>query len=534
MIDLYSLSERLWKNSKLKISILAAFVMSMLAHAYSYYNATFGLDRYYWFGGNSSGYNNKLNMGKWFFRPVKALDWGAYLPWLNGVIAFVCLGVSVYMICEVLDIRNTFSIFLIAGLCAVDGSVIMAHFYDPDSFLIALMLACIALWIWNRPKIGIIWRIVLGVLFISLSIGVYGAYTTIAPTVVIIACIMLVINGEDVTAVFKRGVEFVVTFVLGVGLYYLIQRVLLRITGTVMTSYLNEDRLMTGASFQEILGFIREGYMTALKWWLRGRGVGWHAVSGRMATALFICFVLLLAIMIYQSADMKKSVKAYVLMAFLLVVLPLSAGAIYVMAFGMVHGLMTFTFVALYIAIIRLCEEAWSLRSGSSGKVVKYAGTIVAAVSSVMIIFCIYRGVLAANMSYSRWDNLNAVSDSIAFRVLERIESCDDFQGNEDVVFVGDVTDSEYFGHSGYENSDTLKILNGMLGVDSDASDTFLYYSHLIWFLQEYTETDLNMYYFDADDFDESEHMIINNMPLFPADGSVYKLNGRIVVKFSN
>lgn len=526
--------ENIKNNTRLKQTFAASFILCFVTHAYAYFNSSFATDRYRWFGNYTLRGKTGAAMGKWFGQYLGFLDWNSYLPWLEGLIAIVYLAFSVYIICEVLDVKKTLSIWLIAGLMATDSCVIMAHFYSPQGFLLALITACISIWFWHKQDIKLPGRFIGSAVFISFSLGTYGSYTTVAPTVVVIACMIMLIEGEHVAVVLKRGGEYVAEFVAGMGVYYIIQRLMLKVQDLEMLTYMNEDRLVKGASPGEILYFVEIGYKNSIARYIGDYRGKYRVMPQWMAIVMLAAGILLIVTLLYKNAKVTQQKGAIILLTVLAFVFPMSAGAIYVMAFGTVHSLMVFTYVILYVGFVKLVEMAASDRTFPDWR--RYVVNILGFVMFACTVFVIYKGVLVANMAYSRLDNLNNISNGIALRVLDRIESCDGFEGDEDVYFFGDVTDSEYFTKSRYADTEYLDMLDGIIGVDRDQANTFLYYTHLIMYMKENTETNLNIDYYDKeyDIYSAEELDKIESLPLFPADGSVCKINDTVVVKFAN
>ena len=521
------------KNKRMKTSLAATFVLSMVAHAYSYFNSAFATDRFRWFGHYTVRGLHGAAMGKWFGQYLGFLNWNSYLPWLNGLIATTYLAFSVWIVCEVLDVKKTLSIILIAGLMVTDSCVIMANFFTPQGFLLALITACISVYFWHNDKLKLPVRIAGEAVFISFSLGTYGSYTTVAPTLVILACMVMLLQGEGVVKVLKRGGEYIASFLAGMGLYYVILRLCLKFQKIEMLSYLNEDKLVTGTDSNELLYCIEIGYKNSIARYLgdyRGR---YRVMPQWMAILMLLCGVAMIAVLVWNNDRMKKNKWSYVLLLALIAVFPLSAGAIYVMAFGTVHHLMVYTYVMLYVGFVKLAEMIAVDRLYKDWR--KQAAIIMSGIMIACSVFVVYKGILVSNMCYSRLDNLNTISEGIAFRVLDRIESCEGFTGDEPVCFVGDITDSEYFKNSRYSDSDWLDMLDGIIAVSPDRSNVFIYYTHLIMFMKEYTETDLDIDYYDPDSevLSAQDKQIIEDMPLFPADGSVRKIGGQVIVKFS-
>ncbi len=519
-------------NKRFTRSLLISYAVCLMAHAFAYFNATFCTDRFRWFYGVDLHNIDGASTGKWLGSYTAILTWRSYLPWLSGVLFMTFLGISVYIVCEILDIRSIYGIVLVAGLYATDSSIIMAHLYNPANYSYPLLFASLSMLLWHRENIKMSLRVAGGSIFIAFSLATYGSYASVAPTVVILACMLMLIDGIPVKNVLKRGTEYIITFVLGLGIYYIVQRILLVVLDVEMIDYLGEDKLVNGVSFSEILYFIEIAYKNAIKKYL-GIIYTYKPVPQWMAIALVIVAAIILTVLLYRNDRMKKQKGSYILFGILLLVFPLSAGLIYVMAFGQAHLLMRFTFVIFYVGIVKLTELNIE-KNRQKKNPVKLICQIVTFLSIFMLSFMVYKGILVSNICYSRLTNLYEVSNGIAMRVLDRIEDCEGFEGDESICFVGDVTESEYFTKSRYDDSNALDIVDGLLAVSKDKTNTFLYRTHLIMLMQENANVNLDIDYYDPDSdvYSDSDVSIIDSMPVFPADGSVRKIGDTVVVKF--
>ena len=258
-------------------SCLSTFVISMLAHAFAYFNLTLNNDRYSILGDNSSrnysGWSSPGISEKWFAKTGLRLTARTYLPWLDGVWFIVFMALSVLLICEVFEIRKTLSVWLISGLFCTDFAIVTGHFYTPYSFSQALFLACLSVWIWKQDRIRWWLRIILTSILVSMVLGVYGAYVSVAPTAVVLLSIMALLSGQKIKTVLLRGVEFVFSFGCGGLLELLILRHLIRTKHTTIQAYGGEDNITNGGikNISEIAKNAVIGYRSALEWLIKGR-----------------------------------------------------------------------------------------------------------------------------------------------------------------------------------------------------------------------------------------------------------------------
>ena len=146
------------ERKKLLISsCISTFVICMIAHAYSYFNLTLNNDRYTILGDTTSRkYSGWFSGGvseKWFLKIAQKLTGRTYLPWLDGLWTIVFLALSVFFVCEIFEFKRHISVWLTAGFFSLDFSMVTAHFYTPYTFAVALLFACLSVWIWRRDNI---------------------------------------------------------------------------------------------------------------------------------------------------------------------------------------------------------------------------------------------------------------------------------------------------------------------------------------------------------------------------------------------
>ena len=186
--------DEIFNNIRFKISCISTIILCMIAHAYSYFNATLIHDRCTYF--MDPALNGAIR-AKWLANYVDILTGFAYVPWLSGVLTIVFLLISVYLIVEILDIRKAWSIILVAGLCVTYYSVLGAHLYWPHEILAALPMACISAWIWTKRECKTVIRILGELIFVGFSLAIYGAYTPVAPALVLLVCLTELLKGEN-------------------------------------------------------------------------------------------------------------------------------------------------------------------------------------------------------------------------------------------------------------------------------------------------------------------------------------------------
>lgn len=576
-------------NHPFKDSCVAAIVTGFVTHAFSYFNTTYFHDRYSMF---LPVQFDSACRAKWMAQYVDLLTIFAYLPWLFGVLTLVFFALSVYMITEILDIQYTLNIWLIAGVCITNASVINAHMYWSPEILSALPLALASVWIWKKEKIHIGIRIGLGMLFVGSSLACYGAYTSAAPSLVIIVLFFALSEGQKWDKILKRGIEYVITFLAGMGFYYIVLRLFLYFGEHSLWNYANENRLVDDfPDLFEIFSLIKQAWYSSVV----------MLNKNTISQVMLIISISLFAIQLIRQQRKNLVMINFALMFILICIFPLSVGLIHVLAFGKVHLLMQFTYVIPFIGMIALLDReyicysfkitdmkhtstifvgvisiamlivfdvmishvqgrlrnsylvmaicaaiyvcyVWFLYRFKSGintmtsppKNILDKIAVCTLVGGLTVLMCvkIYLGVLSANMAYAQLDKMERATMSLTTRLVERVETCEGFEGNEEIMLIGNVQDNSYLsmydstGNSTWEywDSDILYnyTKNGVTNTDVLAA-----------LVRTNTGIPLRWHLRKIENYTPEYQQLILNMPIYPADGSVKKIENTVVIKLS-
>lgn len=518
-------------SKKIKISSISTAAFMLASYMYVFTNGIFLFDTAGIYRGTEP---ISFSSDKWVSSLLGLLDAHVNEPWLAGIWAVLFMIVSVYCIVDILEVESTWGICLVAGLCSTQSSIVCQQRYSGGQYTgeAALAFACLATWIYLRSQISTIWKVIFTSICIVISSGIYGAYISMVPSLMILSIIMdIVYKGRDAKETWKKAVAAAGQFFVGMILYYAILRIGLLFTESQMQSYMGEDSLQ---SVQQVVvkhSYILEAYEQIIRYYL-GR-VPVHYLPGnmeKMALAGMIVGIILLLISFFRYrkkiADLKYNVP---LLVALLIALPLSLNLIYVFASGKVHFLMIFTYVLPYVFFVRVMEvEIYD-------KADYMAGYLFGNLYKIILCIFVYYSVVMANAAITYWNNMYQVTHTIGTRVLDRIESCEGFNGTETIFLIGNIQYNEYFGVPGQK----APILDACLALGNPNLTTGLDLAFLKNIMNSSLAYDLCG---TVEDFVEElkengveEDVIrqIKEMPAFPYDGSVRKIGEDIYVILS-
>ena len=462
---------------------------------------------------------------RWLVNVYWLLDWGFNLPWLSGLLAIFFMIVSVYCISDTLKIKSKLGVVFIAGIFSTHTAIITLHEYTGNYFgFIALMWASVAVWVLTKKEFKFLSKSIVGIIFIIFSAATYGSYVSIVPTVMLFVLLENIKNGEDSKESFKQALIYLIQFIIGMGLYYLIFRLLYHFFGVPITTYMGKDKMTSVSIFSSMFRVIPEAYKTLIDYYL-ALSLYLPKKLAKMQCALLVIGGIIWLVNMYSHRNpIKKDILNVFLLITIITLLPLAINLIYVMSSGQIHFLMIFTYCMPLVFCIKQGEE---IVSENGLKIELYFNKVVCISSCLMFIF-LYYSVVMANAVHVHYKNMFDVALSEGTNIIDRIENCEGFTGNEEIVLVGHMYFNDYYKNQ-KDGTYGAEILDAWLGVIRWHGNALTYNSLAKRFLENILQVSLNM----TTTIDANDVLLIKDMPVFPLSGSVQKIDDKIYVKFS-
>ena len=521
---------------RLKKIAVATSAFMLAAYMYVYTNGSFIFDASRIYRGPEPF---SAVSGKWASSLLGILDAHINLPWLAGILSILFMIVSIYCIVDILEVKKTWSICLIAGLCSTQSSIICQQEYVGGNYTgeIALAFACLAAWIFLKTHIWIGLKAILTVLCIALSAGVYGAYVSMFPSLLLVALIMdIVFRGKSAKETWKKAFLYLGLLMTGIVLYYVILRLGLYFTASSLQSYMGEDSLSSVSEILDKVKYVGEAYKYIFRYYFarNGRLLYLPKSLHRMVTLGMIVGIAISLEAFYRFrkkiCDFKYNIA---LLIMLILIFPLSINLIYVMSSGFVHYLMIFTYVLPYLFFVKEMELCIGDSDGRH-----YAGTAISILYNIIICVFIYYSIVMANAASVYLDNMYECAQSIGIRIIDRIETCEGFDGTEKIYLIGDMEYNKYFG----EVEPHPEILDANVGpINANNINAICYATMCSRFLNNILDSKLEYIpyssieaYVQAESVESNVIAQLQEMQVFPYAGSVKKIGDNIYIIFSN
>ena len=401
--------KRFWEANRrvIVICLIATFVWGLAAHGYHFLNFNYShdtLDGIY-----TGGYENdhKTELGRGFSPVYRYLIRGLFtMPWITGLLALLWIAMAVYFVVRIFDVKSAGLMVLISGVMTVNLTVIAVaatYMFDFDVNMCAMMLSCLAAWLWRSRTRG--W-FVLGAVCVGVGMGMYQSYVTATIALVMMALLMDLMDGKKPLEALKQGVMGALMVLLGTGVYFVSIELIGRLFGVELIARTNTMVATGSTDVSSIADLIKGVYTTWWDYFFNPHSS--YLVPGTMRVINMALMVFAAFVIIRTLVRRDVGVLAKVLFVGIAALLPLGMNVFYVLASGFLHDLMKYSFALFYV----LCL-LWMARQPV--KPVKWA---CCALSCVML----WSGVQTANTVYFKkemiWDATYSRMTNVVYDML--------------------------------------------------------------------------------------------------------------------
>lgn len=218
-----------------KIAFFITFAITLLIHIYKFTNTLPNHDSVYNYYSNL----NILGSGRWALSIFCGFSSYYDLPWIIGMLSCIFISLSVVFIVAIFEIHNPVLIALTGGLIASSPAITETFFflYTADGYMIAMFLATLAVYFSKFEEMRNS-RLLLSILCVSVSCGIYQAYVSFSLVLAICYFIdILLQNKYSKENCFKWIIKQAFLYIIGLFLYYIIWKICLHFTGTPINDY---------------------------------------------------------------------------------------------------------------------------------------------------------------------------------------------------------------------------------------------------------------------------------------------------------
>jgi len=453
------------------------------------------------------------NLGRWFLRVPAAISSSFNLPWVNGILSLLYISIAACLIVSCLQMKRLVLCVLADSIMVSFPSVCSTFSYIgfADAYFMGFLIACLAVYIAFKYTYGFLAAIP----FIVLSLGIYQAHFAVSATLMIGMLIIDTLKKSSFKQVFFKAMKYVCSLLAGIIIYMQVTKLfywpLSDYRGLTDIGNINISKfpaLIMQAYYEVYAFFFQNSFAFHYPFMKYGFGI-----------ILFIFCSLILFIII--KGRIYRSKGSLFLLLALVAVLPLSSNLIIIMSGDEnPHLLMLYSLMILFLVVLALINVGIEFVDLEKRYKWVVAGCYWGV--GVFFAFCIYNYALVTNESYFRLHMAYEQGYAYGITLISNIEYTEGYLPEDTVVFVGKpvVTDA----------TPDVPELSKITGIDAQLPGTWNYTGFLDQFLGFHQEI-ITME--TAQLKEQGIYEEVEELPLYPAKGSVKKMGGYIVVKFT-
>lgn len=152
-------------------------------------------------------------------------------PWLIGAFSIVYLALTSYCITSLLHLKKWSAALLtgLLGTCASVTAQMATYTYETDAYLLAMLLACAAVWCTERlPRL---WGYLGAAVCLCGCLALYQSYIQFAVGLYLLLLLQRALQGAEWRHWLRQGVCALAALALGTALYLVSLKVSLAVTG---------------------------------------------------------------------------------------------------------------------------------------------------------------------------------------------------------------------------------------------------------------------------------------------------------------
>lgn len=460
-----------------------------------------------------------LTSGRWLLKYATSLSGPMQTPSVIVLFSLVFLACLNCGIIESFEIKSSLHMFVVSGLVITFPTVVctFSYLFTADAYFLSALLAVLAVYAAKKLDKG--W--IISVLFLACSMGIYQAYFSYASGM-FAAMILCMLLDTDLAwdHVLKEGLKYVFVLLAGIGLYYVLLQLCLKLNHTALSAYRSIDQMgkyklheipsLLAVTFQEMIVFY---FVKGTYSWVPDLLVTVNRIIGCIMAVMF-------AWLSYRK-KVYKNVARLLLCVLVMILFPLAVNFMQIAnPQEKPHVLMIFSYVIFYILFLKLTElTIQEIKTNFLQVAVMFFCNLLCAV-------VLYRGYLLTNEGYLRLQLTYESTYAFANRLVASIENNGNYDSNIPVWISGN------FNYTAYPfKREAFSEMTDLTGIFSD----YITYSDVQ--LKHFLDHTLNIRYTEpqlqfVDVIKGSEEY--RNMSCYPYENSIRMIDGVLVVKLSD
>lgn len=513
-MKLDELTQRRWHRLQpaQRAAFFACIITGYLVHLYAFTNivpCSDGLSRVY-------DPQQMTVSGRWFLHYASMLNGFTQMPAVIGLLSMLLLGAAAALTVGLLHVRSR----SLGGVC---GAVMAAfpclgytflYMFTASAYCLAIFMAVLAVQLAVRGK----WRLVPAVLLLAMAMGTYQAYAAMSIALSVLVVIEFLTRPEaTLRGTLRLGGRLVAFLALGAAAYYGILQIFLRVKHVQLLSYLGMDTVMTHYPLAKLPSLLVTTYKQVLAFFfIPGSVNGYDTPVLSVLNALLLAAAAVSLVAALRHDRLLRQPWRVLLLLVLILLFPLAINFGQIMSpYSAPTPIMKYAFVLVYLAALLMLGKC----DGCIPRP-KAAG-IAGAVCVCALLVCFLQ---TNNLLYTASAQAHRATQSYLTRMMARVEDCDGYTPGMEVVIIGTIPDAQM--HSAIESY--AQVSHYSVPIHQVAPLN----KHLYYYLNDWLSIPIE------EPSQETMAAVAASdafaaMPLYPQQGSVQVIDGRLVVKLS-
>ncbi|WP_414698513.1 glucosyltransferase domain-containing protein [Peptacetobacter sp. AB845] len=499
-----------------KIAFISTFIIVMLVHIYKFTNSLPNHDTVYNYYANQ----NMIGSGRWALSWACGMSSYYDLPWINGLMSCIFISLTVVVIVALFKMKNPVLIGLTGGLLAAAPATTETIFFlfTADGYMVSMFLAALGVYfsrIEEKSKL----KLVLGIVCICVSCGIYQAYVSFALILAICYFINeLLKNNYEKKEYFKWIFKQIIVYTIALASYYVIWKLSMRFTGVAANSYQGISEV---GKIKK--GFIKEGLLRSIKpialYFLQWNVFRYGFTLYSVLNLIFLGTMFLGMIISVIKSGIFKRVWAMILVIFCLIaIVPFSC--IWNFASSTVeYRLMMLQCLTVLFILTAVLYEQW------------FKPILKNAVCLLLLVIVINNAIMA-NISYFYMNLCYEQTYATGLEMISKIHNLDDKYDFEKIAVLGNIQDRFKYEKFNKETGEILP-MSKVYMFTSLLEENLLYDSyHVTKFLRTTFGLDLiNLSKENRNKLLDDKR--VKAMKTWPSDESINVVDDILVIKLS-
>lgn len=472
--------------------------------------------------------NNLLSQGKWLWRPVSRLMPLINIDSYDGIYAIIIVSITVALVIHLLQMHSMISSVLV-GMIMVSFPSLMNMFpYGSEYiFCFAMFLAVAAAFFIAKNKS------LLGIVLLTLSLGIYPAYIGATASVLLFLCIIdLLENKKSEKEVVKQGFKYMGVLLISIILHYTILMAIVNHSGTKLSSYRGIDSALANPSFSNYFTSLCESYLKVIKFYMND-AYGRSFSRDIWCYRIIVILILMILITLIRNNKIYQNYTRLILVILLIPLMPIAIHAVGILGQNAdTHWIMIYPFVFIFIFVIKLSEEAaiseWrpyleetmkeSVQNNPS-----YMGTVEQWIAVGVTLVILLNWFQIANAGYAKLKVSYEGAYTHCVMIVDELISIPEYDPQKPLVVIGanQTLSEEPFGYM--QSFGGVSSGRGFLRDNTD----------YVYFIRDYLGINLEVAPLSINE-EIAQTAEFKEMTNYPSPGFVREINGYLVVKLSD